>query len=91
MIGKQVLATLLATLWAVAPTGRVQEVRISPSGDETEIAVITNGDVEVRVAGAQLVGQERNLGFGPRADERDSVRSVLVRRQRRLVAPGPVV
>ena len=48
MIGKQVLATLLATLWAVAPAGRVQEVRISPSGDETEIAVITNGDVEVR-------------------------------------------
>jgi type IV pilus assembly protein PilQ len=48
MIGKQVLATLLATLWAVAPTGRVQEVRISPNGDETEIAVITNGDVEIR-------------------------------------------
>jgi len=48
MIGKQVLATLLATLWAVAPAGRVQEVRISPSGDETEIAVITYGDVEVR-------------------------------------------
>lgn len=48
MIGKQVLATLLATLWAVAPAGRVQEVRISPSGDQTEIAVITNGDVEVR-------------------------------------------
>lgn len=48
MIGKQVLATLLATLWAVAPAGRVQEVRISPSGDETEIAVITNGDVEIR-------------------------------------------
>lgn len=48
MIGKQVLATLLATLWAVAPAGQVQEVRISPSGDETEIAVITNGDVEVR-------------------------------------------
>ncbi|MBT8461637.1 MAG: AMIN domain-containing protein, partial [Gemmatimonadetes bacterium] len=48
MIGKQVLATLLATLWAVAPTGRVQEVRISPTGDETEIAVITSGDVEVR-------------------------------------------
>ena len=48
MIGKQVLATLLAALWAVAPAGRVQEVRISPNGDETEIAVITNGDVEVR-------------------------------------------
>ena len=32
MIGKQVLATLLAGLWAVAPAGRVQEVRISPSG-----------------------------------------------------------
>ena len=32
MIGKQVLATLLATLWAVAPAGRVQEVRISSSG-----------------------------------------------------------
>jgi len=48
MIGKQVLATLLATLWAVAPAGRVQEVRISPSGDQTEIAVITNGEVEVR-------------------------------------------
>lgn len=48
MIGKQVLATLLAGLWAVAPAGRVQEVRISPSGDETEIAVIKNGDVEVR-------------------------------------------
>ena len=48
MIGKQVLATLLAGLWAVAPAGRVQEVRISPSGDETEIAVIKNGDVEIR-------------------------------------------
>lgn len=48
MIGKQVLATLLTALWAVAPAGRVQEVRISPSGDMTEIAVITNGDVEVR-------------------------------------------
>jgi len=48
MIGKQVLATLLAALWAVAPAGRVQEVRISPSGDETQISVITNGDVEVR-------------------------------------------
>ncbi len=48
MIGKQVLATLLAGLWAVAPAGRVQEVRISSSGDETEIAVITNGDVEIR-------------------------------------------
>jgi type IV pilus assembly protein PilQ len=48
MIGKQVLATLLAALWAVSPAGRVEEVRISPSGDETEIAVITNGDVEVR-------------------------------------------
>ena len=48
MIGKQVLATLLAALWAVAPAGRVQEVRISPDGDETEIAVLTNGDVEVR-------------------------------------------
>jgi type IV pilus assembly protein PilQ len=48
MIGKQVLATLLVTLWAAAPAGRVQEVRISPSGDETEIAVITNGEVEVR-------------------------------------------
>ena len=48
MIGKQVLATLLATLWAASPVGRVEEVRISPVGDETEIAVITNGDVEVR-------------------------------------------
>jgi type IV pilus assembly protein PilQ len=48
MIGKQVLATLLAGLWAVAPAGRVQEVRISSSGDETEIAVIKNGDVEIR-------------------------------------------
>jgi len=48
MIGKQVLATLLATVWAVSPAGRVEEVRISPSGDETEIAVITSGDVEIR-------------------------------------------
>lgn len=48
MIGKQVLATLLATLWALSPVGRVEEVRISPVGDETEIAVITNGDVEIR-------------------------------------------
>ena len=48
MIGKQVLATLLAAVWAVAPAGRVQEVRISQTGDETEIAVITSGDVEVR-------------------------------------------
>lgn len=48
MIGKQVLATLLATLWAAAPVGHVQEVRISSSGDQTEIAVITNGEVEVR-------------------------------------------
>jgi type IV pilus assembly protein PilQ len=48
MIGKQVLATLLATLWAVAPVGHVQEVRISSSGDQTEIAVITSGEVEIR-------------------------------------------
>ncbi len=48
MIGKQVLATLLATLWAVSPAGRVEEVRITLSGDETEIAVITSGDVEIR-------------------------------------------
>jgi len=48
MIGKQVLATFLAATWAISPAGRVEEVRISPAGDETEIAVITNGDVEVQ-------------------------------------------
>jgi type IV pilus assembly protein PilQ len=48
MIGKKILATLFAALWTVSPTGRVEEVRISPSGNETEITVLTNGEVEVR-------------------------------------------
>jgi type IV pilus assembly protein PilQ len=48
MIGKQILATILVASSALLPAGSVQEVRISPAGGQTEIAVITSGDVEVR-------------------------------------------
>jgi type IV pilus assembly protein PilQ len=48
MIGKQILATMLVGWVAMAPPGAVQEVRISPAGGETEISVLTDGEVEIR-------------------------------------------
>ncbi len=48
MIGKQILASVLIAASALDPAGSVQEVRISPAGSETEIAILTVGEVEVR-------------------------------------------
>ncbi|MFQ5890050.1 MAG: secretin N-terminal domain-containing protein [Gemmatimonadota bacterium] len=47
MFALHVLAVIAAAWTWVGTPGSVQEVRISPVGDETEIAVLTEGDVTV--------------------------------------------
>ena len=43
------LIPLMMGLWAAgSPTGEVAEVRIAPTGSQTEISIMTSGEVEVR-------------------------------------------
>jgi type IV pilus assembly protein PilQ len=48
MIARLILTLPLLAWVSLAPPGSVSEVRISSAGNETEIAILTRGDVELR-------------------------------------------
>ena len=69
MIGKQVLATLLATLWAAAPVGHVQELQAPADPEDGQVSPkrpLDQGQLEGVPLGVHRDGTHALPGVGAR-------------------------
>jgi type IV pilus assembly protein PilQ len=77
MIFKPILAALLLGWQSGGPAGAIREVRIAPVGAETEIQVLTSGDVELSTfvldGPARLIVDVRGAGSGLARDSYDGI------------------